>query len=204
MKEGIIRKARGPLPTQDENGFLRLSAEGFSGADIYRAIAGRAKIRADKYYRFIVAHCDMEQPDYSSSGNLEVYVAWAAFACEVYLKSLIIHLSADQFFREAPDGTKKIKIHPLEKLFEMLKTVSNEGNAYAIRISEALPDFVERLNNSSKYFEQYRYDYELADEEMDVEFVFGLMKKLQSITDEVKFVGSMEIARTPDGGIMIS
>ena len=146
----------------------------------------------------------MEQPDYSSSGDLEVLVAWAAFACEVYLKSLIIHLDADNLFRDAPDGTKKIKIHPLKDLFERLKTVNNEGHDYAIRVSEALPDFVERLNNVSRYFEQYRYDYELDDEIIDFSFVFDLIKMLQSITNEVEFVGSMEIARVPDGGIMIS
>lgn len=204
MADGVIEKARGPLPQQRDDGCLTFSAEGFCGTDIYRAIAGRAKKRADSYCDFILSHCDTERPDFTSTGNLEMFVAWAAFACEVYLKSLIFHISANVFSVEKPDGDKKIKEHCLLELYEMLKSANNVGHSYAVRVGEDYSDFVEKIESVSKYFELYRYDFELDNERIDFAFTFGLMKKLRSITDRIEFLGNAEIARTSNGGILIS
>ena len=204
MEKRIIKITRGPMPIHNEYGTLTFSKEDFCGADIYRAIAGRAKARADIYCDFIIAHCDIEQPDYSSSGNLEMFVAWAAFSCEVYLKSLIYHINADELFNEAPDGSKRFIEHSLLDLFNILEAINNNGSEYAIRITEGLSDFSGRLNSVSNYFIKYRYDYELKDEEIDYSFVFDLLKKLQSITNEIEFIKSMEIVERPDRSILIS
>ena len=204
MKEGVVKKARGPLPTQSKNKALMISAEGFKGPDVYRAIAGRAKFRADDYYDFIVSHCNIDQPDFRSDGHLEIYVSLAAFVCEVYLKSLIFNANAETLFLKYPDGKKRLIDHSLFDLCKKLESLNADGCKYVDLIANGTSDFIGKLKSISNYYNHYRYDFELDEEVIEYTFVFSLMEKLRAVTDEVDYIKSMEIVQKADGSILLS
>ena len=205
MENEVLNKARGPMPDQIENGVLVFSGRGFEGADQYRAIAGRAKDRADYYFRYVTEHFDIDNPDLSSSGNLEIFVTWAAFACEVYLKSILYELDAEECDKECPDGRKRFRGHCLSEIYgKLVKSDEEHGSDYSFQISSGIQRFEEQLNAVSTYFEYYRYDFEKDKETLNYAFVFKLMEKLHSITDSIQFLKSIEIYQCSDKSIRIS
>ena len=205
MENGTIKKNRGPLPVQDEDGSIILSYESFGGADTYRAIAGRAKDRADYYYRYVIEHFDIDNPDLSHDGNLELFVAWAAFSCEVYFKCILFHINAEYYFSERPDGGKRLLEHDLFKLFHTLvESDEKHKSNYSTQISDGMLCFEAQLSNVNKYFEQYRYDFEMDEESLNYLFIFNLMKRMHSITDSIQFVKSMEIYQRKDKSLVLS
>ena len=204
MENGAIEKSRGPMPEYKDK-ILSFSAVPFQGAEIYRAIAGRARDRAEYYYKFVIDHCNVDNPDFSSSGFLEVYVTWASFACEVFFKSILFNIEAEEFFKEDSQGKKRIQKHNLWKLYEDLKKADRVyGTDYSSRISDRFENFEKQLKETSDYFIKFRYDFEMSIETINYTFVFALMKNLHSVVNDISFVKSTEIFQDENGWLNIS
>ena len=193
------------MPIKNEEGFLEFSSEGFQDMNKYKAKAGRAKQRADYYCNYVLEHFDTENPDLSSGGYLEIFVTWAAFSCEMYFKSVLFHINAEDYFNEQPDGGKRIKEHRLWELYNELTTSdTKQGTDYSIHISDGFADFDSQLKSVSSYFVKYRYDFEMDTETMNYGFVFELMKRLRSITNGIRFLGSVEVYQDNEGYLVLS
>lgn len=201
----IIEKVREPLPEQREDGSLVFPANGFEGADIYRARAGRAKQRADYYCQYVLNNINTDAPDLSRKGNLELFVAWSAFSCEIYFKCLLFHINAEDYNDKYPNGKKKLLEHDLKKLYKKLvKSDSNQELNYAACISKEINDFDSQLKEVSDYFNKYRYDFELDIETLNYSFIFALMKKLYAITEQIQFVECIEVYQDTDDYLVIN
>lgn len=154
----------------------------YSDQDSIKILATNAVHTANGFYDLIKTNCDIQNPEISSKAHLEMYLALAGLACEIYMKSII--------YNENLHNSKKMKGHKLDELFSMLPIdVQNNLKTQFSNIGTILPSV-------GDLFMTLRYDFELNQIQGDYFIIFDLMEALSNISNSYpkKTTGSIRAA----------
>lgn len=130
--------------------------------------ASKALAMADDFHDLVQENCNFEDPIISNR-SIEIYIAIAAFACELYLKSLI--------YLDGRHGGKEIRCHDLCKLIDSLPSEIRKS-LYALNQS-----FENGLAPLAESFTEMRYAFEFNAFNKEYLLIFDLMNALQSISE---------------------
>ena len=139
----------------------------YSNRDEVILLASSAVNTADGFCELVEKNFDTTSSDVLKEKHLEMYLALAGFACEIYMKAII--------YFEDLHKNEKIKTHELNKLynklpFELQKTIADEfGN---------ISDILEEIKD---VFTELRYNFEVSSIRGDYLIVFRLMKFLKVV-----------------------
>lgn len=134
-----------------------------------RVMATYAIKTANGIADLICEKIDMSNP-LSQNDNLELYIALAALAAEIYMKAMI-------YYDNKHNG-KCIKMHNLFNLYKKLPKTSRES------LEKEVPEIPMYLDSISKAFEEMRYAFELNSFNKDYLFVFKLLEALKEHTQQ--------------------
>jgi len=178
----------------EENGVLHIEGANFlpdsidySDNDSVKILATNAVNTADGLYSLVTNNCNISAPDLSVKAHLEMYMALAGLACEIYLKSII--------YNENLHNNKQVKGHKLNELFfKIPNSCQDEIRTEISNIDSVLPTI-------GDLFTELRYDFELNHIQGDYLIVFKIMEKLKTISHRypTKNIGSI---RYSDGCLM--
>lgn len=159
----------------------------YADIESVKILATNAVHTADGLYDLIKNNCNTLVPDLSVKGHLEMYMALAGLACEIYLKSII--------YNENLNENKQIKGHKLNELFIRIPV------SYQEEIRTEISNIDEILSSICDLFTTLRYDFELNHVQGDYLAVFKIMEKLKTISHRypTKNIGSI---RYLDGCLM--
>lgn len=132
-----------------------------------KILASSATHTADGLCDLIKRNCKTDNPDLSREAHLEMYLALAALACEIYMKAIIYHENLHE--------GKQAKGHGLDDLFEKLPYVIQETLISKINDIKAI------LPTISDMFTTLRYDFEQNHIHGDYLVAFKLMEELRTI-----------------------
>ena len=133
-------------------------------------LATSAVHTADGLYDLVKRNCCTSTPDNSYDAYLEMYLALAGLACEIYMKAIIYH--------EKLHRGKIVKEHNLNELFKRLppkqKTI----------IVERIDNIKTILPTIRDMFTTLRYNFEKNNINGEYLLVFDLMEELRIIANE--------------------
>lgn len=154
----------------------------YNNNDSVNILATKAFQTADGFYHLIKNNCNISEPSASADARLEMYLALAGLACEIYMKCII-------YFEKRPGG-KQCKGHKLNGLFLLLP------DAYRDEIKQRIKGIEVELPKIGDVFETLRYDYELNRIQGNYLLVFDLMELLHAICDSFpkRIVGEIRYA----------
>lgn len=145
-------------------------------------LATTAVCTADGFYDLIKGNCNIADPDISEAGHLEMYLALAGFASEIYMKAIIYH--------ENLHGGKMERGHELDKLFEKLPDVIQR------KLTSRIDGLKEVLPEIKDMFKTLRYNFELNHVQGRYLVAFPLMEELRVLahTYQQKKTGTIKCA----------
>lgn len=151
----------------------------YNNDDIVNILATKAFQTAEGFYHLIKNNCNVVVPCVSSGARLEMYLALAGLACEIYMKSIV-------YFEKRHDG-KQCRGHKLNELFYLLPDSHKEVIKKEVEDVEAI------LPSVGDAFESLRYDYELNRIHGNYLLLFDLMEVLRTMCDSYpkRIVGEM-------------
>ena len=133
-------------------------------------LATKAVHTANGFAELVSSNCNIQKPDISPDGHLEMYLSIAALACEIYMKSII--------YNEKLNDGKMVRGHHLDKLFEKLPSVLQ------MELKFKCPDVEKVLYDVRDVFEKLRYDFEQFSIYGNYLVVFQLMNELKTISNK--------------------
>ena len=139
----------------------------YNDDDSVRIMATKAFQTAEGFYHLINNNCNVNEPSISSDDRLEMYLALAGLACEIYMKCII-------YFEKRHEG-KQCRGHKLNDLFRLLPDASKDAIKQEINEIEVL---LPAIGNA---FESLRYDYELNRIHGNYMSLFDLMEVLHTM-----------------------
>lgn len=139
----------------------------YSDNDSVKMLATSAVHTADGFGDLVKRNCDITDPDISRGAHLEMYLALAGLACEIYMKAIIYH--------ENLHGGKQARGHKLDDLFGQLPA------AIQGVISSKISNIAATLPAIKDMFTTLRYDFEQNQIKGDYLIVFELMEELRTI-----------------------
>ena len=165
----------------DEANF-RPQAVDYTDNNCVKMLATSAVHTADGFFDLIKHNCNISDPDISHGAHLEMYLALAGLACEIYMKAIIYH--------ENLHGGKQARGHKLDDLFGQLPV------SVQVVISNNLNNIVAILPAINDMFTTLRYDFEQNHINGDYLAVFELMEELRAIahTYPQKIPGAVKYA----------
>lgn len=139
----------------------------YSDVNSVKVLATSAIHTADGFCELVKKNCCISNPDISYEAHLEMYLALAGLACEIYMKAIIYH--------ESLHNGKQVRGHKLDELFNQLpaktKGIIIGKNNDIVSILPAIKDM----------FTTLRYDFEQNHIQGDYLAVFELMEELREI-----------------------
>ncbi len=154
----------------------------YSDAESVKILATKAVNTANGFYDLVINNCEIESPNLSTNAHLEMFLALAGFACEIYLKSII--------YNEKINNDKLVKGHRLDELFKLIPEECKE------EIRKEISDIDREFSVIGDIFTTLRYDFELNHIKGNYLIVFKLMEILKTMSNryDKKNVGSIRYA----------
>ena len=160
---------------QNDAGGTAIKIDGaFKSADVdyndinnVRVMATYAIKTANGIADLIHEKIDISNP-LSQNGNLELYIALAALASEIYMKAII-------YYSNNHNG-KIIRRHHLCNLYKQLPKATRDS------LEKELPEIPKYLESISNAFMEMRYFFEFNAFNNEYLFVFKLLKALENHT----------------------
>jgi hypothetical protein len=150
----------------DEVNFLPQNVD-YTDNDSVKMLATSAVYTADGFCDLVKQNCNTTDPDISHGAHLEMYLALAGLACEIYMKAIIYH--------ENLHGGKQARGHKLDDLFGQLPSAMQGA------ISSKISNIAATLPAIKDMFTTLRYDFEQNQIKGDYLIVFELMEELKTI-----------------------
>lgn len=144
---------------------------------------------ADGFYELIKNNCFLEEKKILNNEYLEMYLALASFACEIYMKAIL--------YNEKLHNGKIIKKHNLDELFHRLPVNQQEI------IKDKIKNIETQLPEIGDMFILLRYNFEQRDVDGDYLVIFELMEELRVIAHTYLQVQS-RVIRYANGVLDIS
>lgn len=179
LTQGVIAHVEGETlvidgPAHLDGGTLVIDAVNFlphdvdyADSDSVKMLATSAVHTADGFYDLVKRNCNTSNPDISYSAHLEMHLALAGLACEIYMKAIIYH--------ENLHSGKQARGHKLDELFTQLPVLV-QG-----MVSGKIGNIATMLPTIKDMFTTLRYDFEQNHIKGDYLVVFKLMEELRTI-----------------------
>lgn len=159
----------------------------WSNEDNVKIAASKAMKMAEGFYDLIQRNCNFEDPVFSNE-NIEILIAIGAFACELFLKSIV--------YMENGHGGKEIRSHNLHDLIDMLAT-ETKNKLYSYNA-----DFDSKVVELADTFTEMRYMFEFNAFNKEYLLIFDLLDALKSISKDYRKT-EMAVIRYSGGMIKI-
>ena len=166
LVKGFMTHVEGGTLVIEGANFLPSTVD-YTDTDRVEILASYAIHTADGIYDLVKGNCNTLNPDISYGAHLEMYLALAGLACEIYMKAIIYH--------ENLHNGKQVRGHKLDDLFKQLpNTIQQTITSKISNIETTLPIICDM-------FTTLRYDFELNHIRGDYFSAFEMMDELRSI-----------------------